>query len=218
MSSEAVASVFRNLDPSTFALINEIKTFLDSHQFTNQGNAEEYAQIAVETAVHEVTDGDGVVWAGPDHRNAIVTPYFSPHENLEETIKVLVALVFTDEALEVEESVSITINEFEEYNILQDCSWVDVRGRILSLMGDGLFQDDAPPMDDGDHGNTETARMVKQQILDLIKDDPFDKDAIEIPFLNDVDEIIPQSPAVDSCAGVVDLDFNLARTFKRQKV
>jgi transcriptional regulator of NAD metabolism len=99
MSSEAVASVFTNLNRATATLINEIKAFLDSNQFTNVGNAQDHADIAVETAVYEVTDDSGVVWAGPDHRNTIITPYFSPHEQLHETIKVVVGLVFPENEL-----------------------------------------------------------------------------------------------------------------------
>lgn len=150
MSSEAVASVFKNLNPGMAALVEEIKEFLEFNEFKNQDDADEHAQIAVETAVYKVRDESGVMWAGPDHRNAIVTQYYSPHENLDETIRVLIGLVFPDDALRKEGSVSITINDFEEYNIPQDCSWDDIKGHILSLMGDCSFEDEAtdPPTED----------------------------------------------------------------------
>lgn len=153
MSSEAVASVFMNLDPGTAALIDEIKTFLDSNQFINQDNAEEHAQIGIETAVYQVMDADGTKWAGPDYENAVLTVYFSSHENPADIIFVRVAIAFRDEALKTEEGVLITINDYKEYNIPYDFSWDDVKGEILGLMGGCSSEDEAADLPAKDDGN-----------------------------------------------------------------
>ena len=153
MSSEAVASVFMNLDPGTAALIDEIKAFLDSNQFINQDNAEEHAQIGIETAVYQVMDADGTKWAGPDSENAVLTVYFSSHENPAEIIFVRDAIPFRDEALKTEEGVLITINDYKEYNIPYDFSWDDVKGEILGLMGGCSSEDEAADLPAKDDGN-----------------------------------------------------------------
>ena len=153
MSSEAVASVFMNLAPGTAALIDEIKAFLDSNQFINQDNAEEHAQIGIETAVYQVMDADGTKWAGPDYENAVLTVYFSSHENPADIIFVRVAIPFRDEALKTEEGVLITINDYKEYNIPYDFSWDDVKGEILGLMGGCSSEDEAADLPAKDDGN-----------------------------------------------------------------
>jgi hypothetical protein len=91
----------------------------------------------------------------------------------------------------------------DEYRIDEDsneASAVDAGGQAIAQTAQG-------------HSGT-----VEQHILDLIKDGPSYEDAIEIPVLNDADKIFPRSPAVDGCAGVVDLDCTPGRVFKRQKV
>lgn len=153
MSSEAVASVFMNLDPGTAALIDEIKAFLDSNQFINQDNAEEHAQIGIETTVYQVMDADGTKWAGRDYRNAVVTPYYSSHEDLTDTIEVLVGIEFRDDGLKTKEGVLITINNYEDYSIPHDCSWDDVKGLILGLMGGCSSEDEAADLPAKDDGN-----------------------------------------------------------------
>jgi hypothetical protein len=139
MSQENVSSIFKNLDisiPGITDLVKTIKTFLNDNLFQNSRNAKEYVQPENEDdEVAVFTDDEGIEWAGPDFRNAILTPYVSPHEEAVDIFTVAVGLVFSDATLKKATGVLITIDEYEEYYFSGECTWIDVRERILCLIG-----------------------------------------------------------------------------------
>jgi hypothetical protein len=220
MSQENISFIFKNLDAGIADLVKTIKAFLKDSQFSNSRNAKECAQPADEDdEIAVFVDDEGIEWAGPDFRNAVLTPYVSQDEDDVDTVTVAVGLVFGNAPLDKAEGVLIVINNDEEYYISGDYPWIDVQERILALIGgeaciayNDEVQEDVDQTSDetpeaNDTNNTRRKRKVHfspttrvRKFSDSPEDSPIDCEAPLNEFEKAVDRLRALDKALQQAA------------------
>ncbi len=158
MSYSNIAARFEDLFTEKESFILEVKGCFELNFLSNTMDAEAYVTNPNSKIV---TDPDGEFWAGPDSRNAMLTPYMFTTEEGDYSRLVIVGLVVDDTPNAKAGDVLISIENVEDYYIHQDQPWekiledwnevkeliLDPIHTVFDLLENGAYEDEADSCD-----------------------------------------------------------------------